>query len=92
MDPAFLEVESELTIKVFLILFQVLSHANSLFNKMVQVLRDLWCNSFLLEDSLDFSTSKEPDLWDTVLVSQNNTDLALSESLFGEPDYKVYDV
>ena len=75
VDSALGQNESEFGISVLSTLLQVLSDANSLFDQMVQVFWDLWCETILLQDSEDFATSDAFDLRDSVTIPESNTNL-----------------
>ena len=82
MDSALSQDESEFGIFVCTASFQVLSDVNSLFNQMVQVFGDLWGKASLFQDSEDFATSNAFNLWDSMAISESDTDLGWRAALF----------
>ena len=60
--------------------------STNLFDQIEEVLGDLRSAALFLEDSVEFLSSQEADLGDSVLVSQDDTDLTLGEALFGVLD------
>ena len=84
MDSALGQNESEFGILVRSALLQVLSDVNSLFDQMVQVFGDLWCEAALLQDSEDFATGDAFNLRDSVAISKSHTDLGRRTALFGK--------
>ena len=75
MDSALNKNESELSVLVLSVSLQVLSDVDGLLNQVVEVLGDLRGQTILLQDSEDLIASDALDLRDTVVVSQNDTDL-----------------
>lgn len=63
MDSRLLDSKSVLGILVVLVLLKMLSDVQSLLDKVIQVLWDLGGKTFLSEESLDFLSSQESDLW-----------------------------
>jgi len=86
VDSGFDENESVLSIGILSVLFKMLSDGDSLLDEVVKIFGDLRSTTVLLEDSEDLSTSEESNLGDTVLISQDNTDLRGGETLLGELD------
>ena len=81
MDSALGQNESEFCILVQTALFQVLSDVNSLFDQMVQVFRDLWCEAGLLQDSEDFASGNALHLRDSMAISESDTNLGWRATL-----------
>ena len=75
MDSALDEDKSELAILVLAIFLQVLSHVDSLLDEVVEVFRDFWSQSILLQDSEDLTASDTFDLRNSIVISENYTDL-----------------
>ena len=91
VDSGFDKNESELGISVLSVLFKMLSDGDGLLDEVVKIFGDLGSATVLLEDSEDLSTSEESDLRDTVLISQDDTDLGGGETLLGELDDEFSD-
>ena len=68
------------------------SDVKSLLNQVVEVLRDLGGKTLLSEESLDFLSSQESDLRDTIAVSKDDTDLTLGVTLLSEFDNEFFDL
>ena len=62
-----------------------------LFDEVEEIFWNLRGASFLLEDSVDFFSGQESDLGNTVVISKEDTDLRLGETLFGVIDNDVDD-
>ena len=92
VDSAFLNGQSELAVHVVLALLKMLSHRDGLLDEMIEVLGQFRCTAVLLEYSMDLLSSEESDLWNTVLVSKDDTDLTFGESLLGVLDNKLNDI
>ena len=86
MDSGFDQNESEFTIDIGSEFLNVLSDVDGFLDKMVKIFWDGGGGSSNLEDSEDFRSSDTFDLWDTVLISKNNTDLGWSLTSFGHLD------
>ena len=84
MDSGFDENESVFGIDILSVSFKMLSDGDGLLDQVVKIFWELWGTTVLLEDSEDLSTSQESDLWDTVLISQGDTDLRWGQTLLGE--------
>lgn len=83
MDSRLDQNQSELGVLVLSVGVQVLSDSNSLLDQEVQVLWDLWSKTVGLQDSQQSRTSDHRRLWDTVSISQDNTNLGWGETLSG---------
>jgi hypothetical protein len=95
VDSGFDKNESELSISILPVSFQMLSDRHGLLDQVIEIFGDLWCATLdiikshdityfltiLLQDSQDLSTSQESDLGNTVLISQGNTNLTGSQTL-----------
>ena len=86
MDSRLDKNESEFTVDVRSEFFDVLSNVNSFLDKMVKIFWDGGSGSSNLQDSEDLRSSDTFDLWDTVLISENNTDLGWSLTSLGHLD------
>lgn len=86
VDSRFDQNQSEFSILVLSVSFQVLSNRDSLSDQVVQVFWDLWGQTVRLQDSHDLVTSDETSLSDTVSISQQDTDLRWSQTLSGVLD------
>ena len=75
MDSALDQDKSELTILVLAVFLQVLSHIDCLLDEVVEVLREFWGQSILLQDSEDLIASDTFDLRNSIVISEDNTDL-----------------
>ena len=83
MDSRFDQNESEFTIDVSSEFLDMLSDIDGLFDKMVKILWDGGGVSSNLQDSENLGTSNTLNLWDTVLISKNNTNLGWRLSSLG---------
>ena len=70
----------------------MLSDVKGLLDEVVEVLRDLGSKTFLSEHSLDFLSSQESDLRYRVVVSEDDTDLALGVTLLSEFKDELFDI
>ena len=86
MDSGLDENESEFAVLISSLLLDMLSDVDSLLDKMVKIFWNGGGDSGNLEDSEDFGSSDTFDLWDTVLISENNTNLRWSLSSLGHFD------
>ena len=86
MDSRFDQNESEFTIDVSSEFLDMLSDIDGLFDKMVKILWDGGGVSSNLQDSENLGTSNTLNLWDTVLISKNNTNLGWSLASLGHLD------
>ena len=75
MDSALNEDKSELAILVFAVFLQVLSHIDSLLDEVVEVFREFWSQSVLLQDSEDLIACDTLDLRNSIVISKDDTDL-----------------
>lgn len=80
VDSGFDENKSVLRVLILSVLFQVLSDGKSLLDQEVKIFGELGSTTVLLEDSEDLLTSQESDLGDTVLISEDDTDLRRSKT------------
>ena len=78
--------ESELGILILAELLQMLSDLYSLFDEVVEIFWKVWSESLPLQDSEDFATSDALNLWDSVAISESNTNLGWHVSFLGELD------
>ena len=86
MDSGFDQNKSEFTIDIGSEFLNVLSDVDGFLDKMVKIFWDGGGGSSNLEDSEDLRSSDTFDLWDTVLISENNTDLGWSLASLGHLD------
>jgi len=75
MNPGLNENESELSVLVLAVSFEVLSDGDGLLDQHVQVLWDIRGETAGLQDSEDFVSGNNFDLCDTMAVSQDDTNL-----------------
>ena len=86
VDSRFDQNQSELSVLVLSVSFQVLSDRDSLLNQVVQVFWDFWSQTVGLQDSHDLVTSDDTGLGNTVSISQQDTDLRWGQTLSGVLD------
>jgi len=84
MNSAFHKDESEFAVFVFSVLLQVLSHLDSFLDEMIQIFRDLWCQAIHSENAKDLVLGDGPDLGNSMLIPQQDTDLRQRQSLSGK--------
>ena len=84
MDSALNENESELAVLILSVSLQVLPHVDCLLDQVVEILGDLRGEPVLLQDSEDLVTSDSLNLRNTVVVSEDDTDLRGGGALLGE--------
>ena len=75
MDSALDENEAEFPILILSVSLQVLPNVHGFLDQVVEVLRDLRSETVLLQDSEDLVSSDSLNLRNTVVVSENDTDL-----------------
>ena len=75
--------ESELSVSVGSVLLDMLSNIDGLFDKMIEIFWEVWSGTSYLEDSEDLLSSDMVDLRNTVLISENNTNLRWRRASFG---------
>ena len=83
MDSAFYQNQSELSISVLSELLKMFSDIDGLFDEVVEIFGDFRGKSVLFEDSEDFVTSDSLDLRNSIVVSQEYTDLGRGGALLG---------
>ena len=86
MDSRFDQNKSEFTVDVSSEFLDVLSDVNSFLDKMVKIFWDGSGDSSNLQDSENLGASDTLNLWDTILISENNTNLRWSLSSLGHFD------
>lgn len=91
MNPRFDQNQSEFSILVLSVSFQMLSNGNSLSNQVVQVFWNFWRQTIRLQDSHDLVTSDNTGLSNSVSISQQNTNLRWSQTLSGVLDNLLND-
>ena len=84
MDSALDEDESELAVLILSVSLQVLSIVDSLLDQVVEIFRDLGGKTVLLQDSEDLVSGDSLNLGDTVVVSEDDTNLRGRGALLGE--------
>lgn len=84
MDFRLDENEAELGVFILAIDFKMLPYGNRLLDEVPKVLRDGWAKSACLEDTENFVVGDEAHLWDTVRISESNTNLRGSQTLAGK--------
>ena len=84
MDSALDEDEAELAVLILSVSLQVLPNVHGLLDQVVEVLRDLRSETVLLQDSQDLVSSDSLNLRNTVVVSEDDTDLRGGGALLGE--------
>lgn len=92
MNSRLLDGKSVLGIFVTLVLLKMLSDVQSLLDQMIKILWDFSSKSFFSKKSLNFLSTQESHLRDTIAVSQDDTDLALGMTLFGELNNELFDI
>ena len=86
VNSRFDEDKSELTVSVGSELLNMLSDVNGLLDKMVKIFWERWCNSVDLQNSEDLGSSDSFNLRNTVLISEDDTDLRWGGSSLGHFD------
>jgi len=84
VDSALDEDEAELAILILSVSLQVLPNVHGLLDQVVEVLGDLRSETVLLQDSEDLVSSDSLNLRNTVVVSEDDTDLRGGGALLGE--------
>ena len=84
MDSALDEDEAELAILILSVSLQVLPNVHGFLDQVVEVLGDLRSETVLLQDSEDLVSSDSLNLRNTVVVSEDDTDLRGRGALLGE--------
>ena len=67
--------ESEFSVSVGSEFLNMLSYIDGFFDKMIEIFWEVWSNSGYFQNSEDLLTSDMVDLRNTILISENNTDL-----------------
>ncbi len=84
MDSALDENESELAVLILSVSLQVLSHVDCLLDQVIEILRDLRGKTVLLQDSENLVSGHSLNLGNTVVVSEDDTNLRGRGALLGE--------
>lgn len=92
MDSRLFNSKSIFGIFITFILLEMFSDIKSLLNQMIKIFRDFSSESFFSEDSLDFLSCQKSDLRNCIIVSEDDTDLALSVTLLGEFKDEFFDI
>ena len=83
MDSGFDQNKSEFSVDVSSEFLDVLSDVNSFLDKMVKIFWDGSGESRNLQDSEDLGACDTLNLWNTILISENNTNLGWRLSSLG---------
>ena len=75
MNSGFNQNQSEFTVFIGSLGLDMLSDVNSFLDKMVKIFWDGWSNSVNLQNSENFLSGDATDLGDTVLISEEDTNL-----------------
>lgn len=75
VDATLNQNQSKLRILIFLIALQMLSNRHSLLDQHVQVLRNSWSKTRLLQDTQNLVSRDALYLSDTIRVTKDNTNL-----------------
>ena len=86
VNSGFDQNQSEFSVSIGSLDLDMLSDVNSFLDKMVKIFWDGGSGSSNLQDSEDLRSSDSLDLWDTVLISENYTDLGWSLTSLGHLD------
>ena len=84
MDSALDEDEAEFAVLILSVSLQVLPNVHGLLDQVVEVLGDLRSETVLLQDSEDLVSGDSLNLRNTVVVSEDDTDLRGRGALLGE--------
>ena len=84
MDSALDEDEAEFAVLILSVSLQVLPNVHGLLDQVVEVLGDLRSETVLLQDSEDLVSGDSLNLRNTVVVSEDDTDLRGGGALLGE--------
>ena len=86
MDSRFNKNESELTILISSELLNMLSDVNSLLDQAIEIFWELRSNTLDLKNSEDLRASDSFNLRNTIVISEDDTDLGRSTALSSEFD------
>jgi len=86
MNSGFDENQSEFSVSVCSELLNMLSNIDGFFDKMIEIFWEAWCDSGNLKNSKNLLSCNRFDLWNTVLISENNTNLRRRRTSFGHLD------
>lgn len=92
MDSGFAQNKSEFAVNILPVFVKMFSHGHGLLDKVVQVLWDAWGAASLFEDSQYFFSGQESNLWDTVSISHQNTNLTWGQSFLGVSNNQICDI
>ena len=84
VDSALDEDEAEFAVLILSVSLQVLPNVHGLLDQVVEVLGDLRSETVLLQDSEDLVSGDSLNLRNTVVVSEDDTDLRGRGALLGE--------
>jgi len=84
VDSALDEDEAEFAVLILSVSLQVLPNVHGLLDQVVEVLGDLRSETVLLQDSEDLVSGDSLNLRNTVVVSEDDTDLRGGGALLGE--------
>ena len=86
MDSGLDQNESEFTVFIGSEFLNMLSDIDGFLDKMIKIFWDGRSDTIDLQDSENFRSSHTTDLGDTVLISQNDTNLGRRRALLGQLD------
>ena len=89
MDSRLDEDQSEFAISVSSMLLDMLSNVNSLLDQVVEILWQGGSDSIDLEDSQNLRSGDSFNLRNTVLISQENTNLGWGRSSLGQLNHLI---
>lgn len=68
MNSAFHKDESEFAVFVFSVLLQMFPHLDSFLDEMIEIFRDLWCETIHSENAKNLVFGDGPDLSNSMLI------------------------
>jgi hypothetical protein len=83
MNTRFNQNKTELGIVILAVTLQMLTYRNSLLNKVVKILWNLWSQTIGLENTDNLVTSNEFNLTNTMLITKASANLRWSHTLLG---------
>jgi len=84
VDTGLDQDETELGILILAVDLEVLTNRDSLFDEVPEILGDLGSKTAGLQDTEDLVTSDKTHLWDTMRVTESNTDLGGGKTFAGQ--------
>lgn len=73
MNSWFYENQTEFTVLVFTVAFQMLADGDGFLDQIVKILRNIWFQTQRFHDAKDFVTANKAHLSNTMGISQNDT-------------------